>query len=476
MTIKPTQAQPGTPSLPERLVSLDAYRGFIMLAMASSGFHLARVAKEHFPGQPVWEFLAYQSEHVKWTGCSFWDLIQPAFMFMVGVAMPFSYASRRARGESRGRRTAHVFYRSLVLILLGIFLSSNWTSYTNYTFVNVLTQIGLGYCFVFLLLGAHFLLQLLAVLVILGGYWFLFAWYPLPSPTYDWAAFHVTKEERFPDPRADKDGSFKRAQRPASGSGQPQPGRPDLELPPDTYFGAAAHWNKNSNFASDIDNIMLSQLPRANPINEGGYATLNFVPSMATMIFGIMAGELLRRQTTPRRKLLILVLSGIAFLLAGLIVDHYIWPDWLADGIENLRQTAGLGSAPFFERTWTLCPIVKRIWTPSWTVFSTGWTLLMLAAFYWLIDMRGWRRWTFPLIVVGMNSIAMYCMSQLLKPWIRATLKKHLDAPVRSLLNEDAKWGIFDGTYGPILESAAILLVLWLVCLWMYRRKIFIRI
>jgi heparan-alpha-glucosaminide N-acetyltransferase len=135
-----------------------------------------------------------------------------------------------------------------------------------------------------------------------------------------------------------------------------------------------------------------------------------------------------------------------------------------------------LGSVAFFERTWTVGPIVKRIWTPSWAVFSAGWTLLMLAGFYWAIDMRGWRRWAFPLIVVGMNSIVMYCMAQLLKPWIRDTLKKHLDAPVRSLLNREPNFSIFDGTYGPIVESAAIVAVLWLVCLWLYRRRIFVRI
>jgi heparan-alpha-glucosaminide N-acetyltransferase len=348
---EPNKGKPAGVTAPERLVSLDAYRGFIMLIMAgggmelaSGGFHLAKVARESFPGNPIWEFLGYESEHVKWTGCSFWDLIQPAFMFMVGVAMPFSYASRRAKGESKGRITAHVFYRSVILILLGIFLSSNWTSYTNYTFVNVLTQIGLGYCLVYLLLGGHWVVQFLAVAVILGGYWYLFASYPLPAPSYDWVKNHVATEERFPDPRADKDGKFPIREKSSmrgetNGTRIPQPGRPDLELPPDTYFGVAAHWSKNANFASDIDNIMLSELPKAKPINEGGYATLNFIPSMATMIFGIMAGELLRSTRRARSKFGILVLSGIGFLLAGLIIDHYVWPDWLAAGVEKITQT-----------------------------------------------------------------------------------------------------------------------------------------
>jgi predicted acyltransferase len=111
-----------------------------------------------------------------------------------------------------------------------------------------------------------------------------------------------------------------------------------------------------------------------------------------------------------------------------------------------------------------MCPIVKRIWTPSWAVFSAGWTFAMLAGFYWVIDVRGYRRWTFPLVVVGMNSIAMYCMSMLLKPWVGHSLRTHLGR----------SW--FEGPRGTVALYAATLLVLWLACLWLYRRKIFLRI
>src|SRR6059058_3307648 len=102
---------------PGRLASLDAYRGFVMLAMASGGLGLAKVAK-HFPESPLWGRLAYQVDHVAWRGCSFWDLIQPSFMFIVGVAMPFSYAKRRAEGQPWGRLFVHALWRSLALIAL----------------------------------------------------------------------------------------------------------------------------------------------------------------------------------------------------------------------------------------------------------------------------------------------------------------------------------------------------------------------
>jgi predicted acyltransferase len=112
----------------------------------------------------------------------------------------------------------------------------------------------------------------------------------------------------------------------------------------------------------------------------------------------------------------------------------------------------------------TVCPIVKRIWTPSWAVFSAGWTFALLALFYGVIDVLGHRRWAFPLVVVGMNSIAIYCMSQLLKPWISRSLRVHLGS----------SW--FAGDYGPVIVSTSVLLVLWLFCFWMYRRRIFLRI
>jgi predicted acyltransferase len=112
----------------------------------------------------------------------------------------------------------------------------------------------------------------------------------------------------------------------------------------------------------------------------------------------------------------------------------------------------------------------------------------MLAAFYWVIDMRGYRRWAFPLVVVGMNSIAMYCMSQLMKSWVRQSLQTHLNYgwewilshitndATREMLQMDFGKNLFEGAYGPMMASASILGVLWLICLWMYRRGIFIRI
>jgi predicted acyltransferase len=393
---------------PERLVSLDAYRGFIMLAMASAGFGIPTVAHEltrRGLGSPVWDFLAYQTDHAPCVGCSFWDLIQPSFMFMVGVALPYSHASRLSRGDAPGKMFAHAVWRAVALVLLAVFLSSPaWVTAhapaqgaavgvagtllnrhdlaTNWVFTNVLAQIGLGYVFVYLLVGRGLRVQLGVIAALFVGYTLFFGLYPV------------------------------------SGEG---------------WF---AHWEKNANAAHAFDVWFLNLFPRPERFyfNEGGYQTLNFVPSLITMILGLMAGELLRGPRQGWDKLRVLVTAGAACLALG----------WLAGQV--------------------VCPLVKRIWTPSWAVYSAGWTFLMLAAFYWVIDLRGRRGWAFPLVVVGMNSIAMYCMSMLMKPWVRERLRTHLGQ------------SLFAGPYGPIVLSAGVLLVLWLVCLWLYRRKIFLRI
>ncbi|HEY6572349.1 MAG TPA: DUF5009 domain-containing protein, partial [Candidatus Eisenbacteria bacterium] len=102
-----------------RLISLDAYRGFIMLAMLSNSFGFLEIS-QRFPHNPIWAFLAQQFNHVRWEGCGFWDLIQPSFMFMVGVAIPFSYARRREKGESNRQIHVHAFVRAAILVALGL--------------------------------------------------------------------------------------------------------------------------------------------------------------------------------------------------------------------------------------------------------------------------------------------------------------------------------------------------------------------
>ena len=105
-----------------------------------------------FPGNWFWKFLSYNQTHVEWAGCSLHDMIQPSFSFLVGVALPYSIASRLAqRARAFGKLLRHAMWRALLLIALGIFLRSMHQPQTYFTFEDTLTQIGLGYTFLFLL-------------------------------------------------------------------------------------------------------------------------------------------------------------------------------------------------------------------------------------------------------------------------------------------------------------------------------------
>jgi predicted acyltransferase len=379
----------------------------VMLAMVSGGLALPGVA-EHFPDSVWWQRIAYQLEHVPWAGCSAWDLIQPSFMFIVGVAMPYSLAARQSRGEASHSTWRHALWRAMMLVALGIFLRSNGREQTNFTFEDVSTQIGLGYFFIFLLLGRGWLIPIVAAVAILAGYHALFEFWPRPPASFDPVAAGIPADWN-------------------------------------QFTGRLAAWNKHLNPAGYFDQWFLNLFPRAKPfvVNGGGYQTLSFIPSMATTLFGVLAGMVLQRPGRLGWKVLGLAVWGVLFLAIGTLADSHVWP--------------GNGE-------WCYAPVVKRIWTPSWAVYSTGWTLVTLSIFVWVIDGLGWKSWAFPLYVVGMNSIAMYVMSWLVKPWLKQTFRTHLGASP------------FEGIYGPVLESALLVLVLWGICLWMHRRRIYLRI
>jgi predicted acyltransferase len=386
---------------PQRVVAIDACRGLVMFLMMAEILRLPRVAR-NFPDDPVWQAIAFHTSHVEWTGCSLHDLIQPSFSFLVGVALPFSVASRRGRGQSLPFMLAHAVWRSLLLIALGIFLRSVGRAQTNFTFEDTLTQIGLGYTFLFLLAFRGRAFQWAALMLILVGYWAAFALYPLPEAS------------------------------------SPSPGVPANW--PHHPAGFAAHWDKNSNPAWAFDVWFLNLLPRERPFmaNGGGYATLSFIPTLGTMILGLIAGGWLREEKPAGSKLLRLLLAGAACLALGWVLDF--------TGV---------------------CPSVKRIWTPAWTLYSGGWCYLLLAGFYAVTDMQGWRAWAFPLVVIGANSIAIYCLVHLIDGFIIGSFRTHLGRDV---------FRVGGTAFEPLLEGAAALVVFWLILFWMYRRRIFIRI
>jgi predicted acyltransferase len=375
-----------------RNVAVDAYRGFVMVLMMAEVLHLARVAQA-YPGNWFWGFLAYNQTHVPWAGCSLHDTIQPGFSFLVGVALPYSIASRVRKGATFNRLFAHALWRSFLLIALGVFLRSINHTQTYFTFEDTLSQIGLGYPFLFLLGFRSERWQWGALAAILFGYWLAWALYPVGVPL-NWDH---------------------------------------------NYTGFAAHWNKQANFGNAFDQWFLNLFPRTRPFvaNDGGYLTLSFIPTLGTMILGLAAGRWFRK-FAPVLPLKRFVIAGFAGIGLGLLL-HFTG----------------------------ICPVVKRIWTPSWTLFSGGICFLFLAAFSWIIDAKGYRKWAFPLVVVGMNSIAAYMIAHLFEDFVYSSFRIHLG---------ERPFQIFGVGLEPFLLGGAVLLSYWFMLFWMYRRKLFLKI
>ena len=354
------------PPAQERYLALDAYRGFIMFVLVSGGFGLAELAKN----RPGFAGIANQFDHMPWEWITFWDLIQPAFMFMVGVAMPFALARRVEQGATRRQIFWHAVARSARLILMSQILISISEGSVQFQLINVLAQIGITYFLCYLLMQLSFRWQAIIVVLILAGHWALFVAFP------------------------GTEGPF---------------------------------MSKTTNIGAVLDTFVFGHP------NPDDWATINFLTSTVTTLFGVWTGQLIQSNRSHGEKMRTIAFSAVACLSVGLLIHP-----------------------------WN--PIIKRICTTSFTLYSAGWVLLMLLAFYWLVEVKGYRRWTFPLIVIGANSIFIYSVHQVLQGWL------------------DRALGVFTfhfawlGDFAPVEQSCAVLLVMWYLCYWLYQRKIFFKL
>jgi predicted acyltransferase len=410
--VQPQDQSTGAPIAPaDRLVALDAYRGFIMLMMVSAEMGMAHLRRNTAWNQehPTLSALADQFSHRLWEGCTFWDLIQPSFMFIVGVAMPFSFARRQSEGQGWWRQFGHAVKRSLLLIAIGIFLDSYGQSPPQMfvQFIRVLQQIAIGYLLAFFVLHLGPKVQAATALLFLVAHTLLYIVYGGDL----WGCTHVVG----------------------------------------TY---------NDNVGVYLDRAL------GLPLSRGHYVTLNALSSAATILFGVLAGELLRSSLSSKRKLIILAGAGVTGLLVG----------WALSGGDGWLPV----SFP------AVVPMIKRLWTSSFAVYAGGWTCLMLALFFLVIDMARFRAWSFPFAVVGMNCIAVYVLASTLRgPMERAiglvlpgphgpSLVEKYDAWMSSLLGR-SPWAI-SADLKPVLMAFWMMAAQCLLCLWLYRRRIFFRL
>ena len=337
-----------------------------MLILVSEGFGLAGLARRN----PAFAGLADQFEHHPWEWIAFWDLIQPAFMFMVGVAMPFALARRLECGATHRQLFWHVAARSFRLLVMSQILLSVQRHVLVFQLTNVLAQIALTYFLCYLIMQLTFRWQALVAVLILAGHWALFVAFP------------------------GTEGPF---------------------------------LSKTTNIGAVIDHFVFG---RDNP---GHWVSINFITSTATTLFGVWTGQLLKSNRSHKQKMQIMAISAVASLALGLIIHP-----------------------------WN--PIIKRICTSSFTIYSTGWVLLMLLAFYWIVEVQGYRKWTFPLLVVGANSIFIYSVDMVLHGWLNNSL---------AVFTRDFSWL---GDFAPVAQSCTVLLVMWYLCYWLYQRRIFLKL
>lgn len=337
-----------------------------MLLLISHGFGI----HEAFKNNASYTWLADQFEHAAWAGCTLWDLIQPAFTFIVGVAIPLSTARRMAQGATSGELFKHVLWRAGFLIVLSNVLSNwNTTQGLKFQLINVLCQIALGYVVCFAIMQLSFRMQAVAALSMMVLHHALFFLFP----------------------------------------------------------GADGVFSQAGNVGAVLDAKLLGYN------YSGYYTTLNFLGNSITILFGVWTGMLLNHYRSHAERLKVLLGCAAGSFALGLLLAMWI-------------------------------PMVKRLWLGSFTFFSAGWVLLAFAACYWLIECKGWRKGTFPAVVVGMNCIFIYSFSQVLRGWL-----------ARGVGNFTGKFE-FLGDFGAIPLNLVVMAIMWYFCYWLYQRKIFFKI
>jgi predicted acyltransferase len=371
-----SQQPDGPPPADQRLLSMDALRGFDMFWIIG-GESIARAAAQ-LTGWAWLVWLSGQLEHPEWHGFAFYDLIFPLFLFIAGVAMPFSFDKRFERGDSKQQLARHAIQRGLLLVLLGLIynglLNFDWA---NMRYPSVLGRIGLAYLFAALVvLNTRLRGQLLWIVGLLVGYWALLKFVPVPG----------------------------------FGAGDLAPGHTLTDF---------------------IDRSLIpGHLYRGDRDPEG---LLGTVPAIATALAGAVTGRLLKNERISGYvKTLIMVIAGLVCLGVG-----HLW---------NLEF-----------------PINKNLWTSSFVLHCAGWSLLLLALFYLVIDVWRLRAWTLFFVVIGSNSILIYLAQQFVD--FEHTAHFFFDGALRHT-----------GAYQPLLWAMAFVFVEWILLFLLYKKQIFLRV
>jgi predicted acyltransferase len=366
------------PTLSNRLYSLDALRGFDMLWIMGADELFQQLAK--VTNNPVTKFMATQLEHSAWNGFAFYDLIFPLFLFIAGVATPYSVGRELEKGVAKNKLLFRVIKRGVILILLGIIYNNGLSIHPmeEIRFGSVLGRIGSAYMFaniIYLYAGKKG--QAIWFLSLLLGYWLIMAFTSAPG-------------------------------------------------------FAAGDFTMEGNFTSYVDRLLMpGKLYLTIHDPEGIFST---IPAIGTGLLGIMTGSYLKNNTSSEiRKIMTMLVAGIILLALA--------------------------------QLWNLVfPINKNLWTSSFVLQTGGCSILLLAFFYYIIDVLGYQKWAFFFKVIGMNSILIY-MSGVFIDW--SFTAKAILGWLAELSSEP---------YKIVVGILCILISKWIFLYFMYKKKLFLKV
>jgi len=361
-----------------RLVSLDVMRGMIMILLCAESCKVYEAIMHVDPAQPMGGLIT-QFFHHPWHGLRFWDLVQPAFMFMAGAAMYISYSRKLEKGQSWGDNLSHILIRSLKLFICGVALHCIYADKPVWELWNVLTQLSFTMIVAYLIINRSYTWQLVFSIGLL-----------------------VLTEVLY--------------------RGLLMPG---FEQP----------FVEGKNFGAYVDTLLMGK------INSDGWVTINCIPTAAHTIWGVLAGKLLISGNTIGYKIKALLIAGVIALVIGF-------------GLDLLGIT----------------PIIKRISTSSFTLVSVGWVLLILAAVYWLVDVKRNVKYAWIFTVVGMNAIFIYLFFETVGvQWLNGKVAIFTGDLLHLYLSVPL-------SVAAVVSAIAVLVAEWFLCYWLYQRNIFFKL
>ena len=370
----------------DRLMSIDAFRGFDMMMIIGVDAVVIALARFCFGGDGGW--LAEQMEHPEWFGLTFYDTIFPTFLFISGLSFPFSYAKQIERGVSKAQILLRCLKRTAILIALGWVVNvatCGWPGFATFRYGSVLAKIGLGWFFAavyFICFPQTVRYFVCAALVI--GYAILL----------------------------------------------------NVLVAPD--YPTASSFSIEGNFIGWLDRTTMPGGLWQGTMIDGKYVKSLCEPSglyanffaAATAMLGMFAGEIVRRANAAgTRKTLELVAMGAGLVVAGFAMSQFV-------------------------------PVSKKLWSPSFSLYVGGYSTLMFALFYYLVDVRLWRGWAFPLMVVGLNSVTIYVLKSFAEYDV-----------VQKWVFDDAVPAGFN-----VLLAAGYLAICWGVTYVLWRKKWFLKV